>query len=241
MPDLRDDVRELFTAITGREPDGIWSAPGRLVLAEGSLLPIDRRAVVALGSRDDGIVRVASVAAGEIVEVPLTELDDVLPRAGWARVPLGAIVGLAQDGADLAGVPGVDLVVDSTVPDGVGLGSSAAIVDAVQLGLRHLWHLAEPRPQARTASAADLIPTGAALVLIAPDSADARAQDLAAETAREHGAQEMLPTADTLVAITPADAVSRVLVALDGAFTEHGYAAPEVVVVRPSTGAVRDA
>jgi galactokinase len=43
------------------------------------------------------------------------------------------------------------------------------------------------------------------------------------------------------IALAPLDAVSRIQVAVDGAFAEHGFAAPEVYPVRPSAGAARDA
>ena len=241
MPDLRDDVRDLFAAITGHPPDGIWSAPGSLVLGDGGHLPIDRRAVVAAGVRDDSAVRVASAEAGEIVEVPLADLESVLARSGWARVALGAIVGLGRDGADLAAVPGVDLVIDSSVPEGVGLGAARATADAVESALRHLWRLGDLPPRGRLATTDGLLPPGSTLVLIAPDSGEVREADLAADTARQYGALALLPTAGTLVAIVPEDSVSRVQVGLDGAFAEHGYAAPDVVVVRPSHGAARDA
>ncbi|HXR43525.1 MAG TPA: galactokinase family protein, partial [Pseudolysinimonas sp.] len=81
MTDLRDDVRELFARLTGHEADGLWSAPGRVNLIgehtdynDGFVLPfaIDRRTLVALGTRDDGRVRAASTFSDEIVELPLS-------------------------------------------------------------------------------------------------------------------------------------------------------------------------
>jgi galactokinase len=39
----------------------------------------------------------------------------------------------------------------------------------------------------------------------------------------------------------PLDGVSRIQVAVDGAFAEHAFTAPEVYPVRPSAGAARDA
>jgi len=155
VPDLRDDVRELFGAITGREPDGLWSAPGRVNLIgehtdynEGFVLPfaIDRRTIVAAGARDDAVIRVASTFADQAIEIPLAELDSARGRAGWADYPLGVAWALGRSGADLAAVPGVDLVIDSNVPVGAGLSSSAAIECAVALALDDLWRLGLSRP-----------------------------------------------------------------------------------------------
>ena len=42
------------------------------------------------------------------------------------------------------------------------------------------------------------------------------------------------------IALVPIDAVSRLQVAVDGAFAEHGFAAPETFTVRPSDGALRE-
>jgi len=149
VSDLRDDVRELFHALTGRTPDGLWSAPGRVNLIgehtdynEGFVLPlaINRRTVVALGPRDDGILRVASAFADEVAEIALA---DLAPErlGGWAAYPLGVAWALGQHGADLAAVPGVDLFIDSDVPVGAGLSSSAAIESSVALALNDVWQL----------------------------------------------------------------------------------------------------
>jgi galactokinase len=42
------------------------------------------------------------------------------------------------------------------------------------------------------------------------------------------------------IALVPDDLLSEVRVAVDGAFAEHGYGRPDVFVVRPSDGAVRE-
>ena len=61
-----------YRDFTGRAPDGLWSAPGRVNLIgehtdynDGFVLPfaIDRRTVVALGRRDDGLLRVVVLTA----------------------------------------------------------------------------------------------------------------------------------------------------------------------------------
>ncbi|TQL47010.1 galactokinase [Homoserinimonas aerilata] len=149
MNDIRDDVRAAFHDAYGQEASGVWSAPGRVNLIgehtdynEGFVLPfaINRRTVAAVGLRDDSTLRVASSFADEIAEISLAELTpDAL--AGWSAYPLGVAWALGEHGADLAAVPGVDIFIDSDVPVGAGLSSSAAIESAVALALNDVWRL----------------------------------------------------------------------------------------------------
>ena len=154
MSDLRDEVRAQFRELTGHDADGVWSAPGRVNLIgehtdynQGFVLPfaIDRRTLVALGVRDDRTVRVASALSDEAYEI---DLDQLQPErlGGWPAYPLGVAWALGQFGADLGAVPGVDLVIDSNVPVGAGLSSSAAIESAVALALDEVWRLGLDRP-----------------------------------------------------------------------------------------------
>lgn len=155
MTDIRTEVVDGFREIFGSDPHGTWSAPGRVNLIGehtdynlGFVLPfaINRRTVVALAPRDDGILRVASAFADEIAEIPLTEL---IPERlhGWSAYPLGVAWALGQHGADLAAVPGADLYIESTVPVGAGLSSSAAIECAVAVALDEIWQLGMTRPR----------------------------------------------------------------------------------------------
>jgi galactokinase len=154
MTDIRDDVAEGFEEIHGYAPSGIWSAPGRVNLIgehtdynEGFVLPfaINRRTVVALGLRDDTTVRVASAFADELASIEIPELGPER-LAEWSAYPLGVAWALGQFGADLAAVPGVDLYIESTVPVGAGLSSSAAIESAVAVALDEVWQLGFERP-----------------------------------------------------------------------------------------------
>ena len=154
MSDIRDDVKTDFENLFGYESAGVWSAPGRVNLIgehtdynEGFVLPfaINRRTVLALGVRDDGILRIASSFADEVAEIAIADLaPEVL--AGWSAYPLGVAWALGQHGADLAGLPGVDIYIDSVVPIGAGLSSSAAIESAVALALNDVWQLGFDRP-----------------------------------------------------------------------------------------------
>ncbi|AWB96105.1 galactokinase [Agromyces badenianii] len=143
-----------FAEWYGRRPAGVWSAPGRVNLIgehtdynDGYVFPfaIDRRTAVALGDRDDRVIRVASAFSPEAVTV---HLDELTPDAvsGWAAYPLGVAWALGEFGADLAHVRGVDLYVASDVPIGAGLSSSAAIECAVALALDEHWGLGLDRP-----------------------------------------------------------------------------------------------
>lgn len=170
MTDLRSGVRDDFAEVFGREPDGVWSAPGRVNLIGehtdynlGFVLPfaINRRTVAALGLREDRRVRVGSAFADELVEL---DLDDLGPDAlaGWSAYPLGVAWALGEFGADLEAVPGFDLLIDSNVPVGAGLSSSAAIESAVALALNDVWRLGFDRQTlARVGQRAENVAVGA--------------------------------------------------------------------------------
>ena len=128
----------------GYEPTGVWSAPGRVNLIgehtdynEGFVLPlaIDRRTCAAVGTRSDQLARIASAFTGEVVEFEISQIqrDKV---SGWSAYPLGVAWSLIQAGAT---PQGFDLYVDSNVPVGAGLSSSAAIECSVALALNDLW------------------------------------------------------------------------------------------------------
>ncbi|MGO4534514.1 galactokinase [Leifsonia sp. 2MCAF36] len=170
MTDLRTAVRDDYTQIFGHEPDGVWSSPGRVNLIGehtdynlGFVLPfaINRRTLAAVGVRDDRTIRVGSTFTDELVEV---SLDDLTTEAlsGWSAYPLGVVWALGQFGADLAAVPGVDILIDSNVPVGAGLSSSAAIEGAVSFALDEIWQLGLDRQTlARVGQRAENVAVGA--------------------------------------------------------------------------------
>nr|WP_286288093.1 galactokinase [Microbacterium sp. ASV49] len=142
-------ARALLFALTGAEPDGVWSAPGRVNLIgehtdynDGYAMPfaIDHRTVAAVRRREDGRMRVASTFSPEPVEIDLADLSgaefprDAMPE--WAAYPLGVAWALGT-----AGREGVDIALASDVPVGAGLSSSAAIEGATASALRDLWGL----------------------------------------------------------------------------------------------------
>lgn len=138
----------------GRRAVGVWSAPGRANLIgehtdynDGFVFPfgIDHRTAVAVGDRDDRVVRVSSAFAADPASVHLDELNPET-LSGWSAYPLGVVWALGQFGADLSQVRGVDLHLESDVPVGAGLSSSAAIECAVALALNEHWGLGLDRP-----------------------------------------------------------------------------------------------
>ena len=132
-----------YQEMTGRMPDGVWSSPGRVNLIgdhtdynDGLALPvaIDRSAVVAAGLRDDRLVRCASRQMPDEAEIALDDIDPGV-AARWASPVLGALWGLRRAGMAL---PGMDLLVDSDIPLGGGLASSAALAVAASLAATEL-------------------------------------------------------------------------------------------------------
>lgn len=124
----------------------VASAPGRVNLIGehtdyngGRCLPfaIDLRATVSLRPRPSPRLTARSEQVGEAVTV---ELDQLRPgiRGGWAAYPFGVIWALQQQGW---AVPGMELAIDSDVPLGAGLSSSAALEGAVATAVAaHLGH-----------------------------------------------------------------------------------------------------
>jgi galactokinase len=130
------DFREAFQVLYGCEPR-VFSAPGRVNLIgehtdynEGFVLPfaINRRTFVAASPRTDGKIRVRTQTLDESAEFSLDESAE--GENSWARYVKGVAGVLRSRGFALGGA---DLLIDSEVPFGAGLSSSAAL--EVSLGL----------------------------------------------------------------------------------------------------------
>ena len=131
-----------FSNQYGYEPTGVWSAPGRANLIgehtdynNGFVLPfgIDRRTYVAIAPREDGLFRVTSSFSSDSYE---TRLEADKPSGlDWALYPLG-VAWVMRDKLST----GFDLFIDSDVPVGAGLSSSAAVECSVALALNDLVH-----------------------------------------------------------------------------------------------------
>ncbi|MDF2496462.1 MAG: galactokinase [Arthrobacter koreensis] len=138
------NTRALFAGRYGYEPQGVWSAPGRVNLIgehtdynQGFVLPlaINRRARIAVSPRTDGMLRLATTAPGsEAAEIKVSELAPGR-LTGWSRYLAGVHWAFGLRGA---AVPGMDMLLDSDVPVGAGLSSSAAVECAAALAVREL-------------------------------------------------------------------------------------------------------
>jgi galactokinase len=155
------DLAAAFHQTYRRAPDGIWHAPGRVNLIgehtdynDGLVLPfaLTRGVSVAAAGRSDGILELRSLQAPEPETV---RLDALAPGAtkGWASYAAGVAWALRTAGHP---VGGASLLIDSDLPQGAGLSSSAALECAVQLALCDLYGLEIARPeQARLAQRAE--------------------------------------------------------------------------------------
>ncbi len=143
----------LFAERYGREPEGVWRAPGRVNFIgehtdynEGFALPfaIGAGVCVAAATREDGVLAVSSRQQGEaVVTVSLGALAPGLP-GGWAAYPAGVVWALQSAGHR---VGGASLAIDADLAAGAGLSSSAALECAVGLALTDLYQLEVPRPE----------------------------------------------------------------------------------------------
>jgi len=146
----RPDAGGWFARHYGREPDGIWFAPGRVNLMGGPdynevfVLPFALGAGVyaAASRRCDGFLALASRQAGE--EQVVVSIDTLEPGSvgGWAAYPAGVAWALREAGY-LSG--GADVAIDADLPAGAGLSSSAALECAMALALTGLYQVPVPR------------------------------------------------------------------------------------------------
>lgn len=142
-------LAEAFRASYGAAPIGVWSAPGRVNLIGeytdfnlGYVLPfaINRRTWVAVSDRSDDMLNALSTLSTERAESRLTELSAETLH-GWSAYVFGVIWALGQFGADIQHRQGLNLMIESDVPVGAGLSSSAALESAVAIALNEHWSL----------------------------------------------------------------------------------------------------
>jgi galactokinase len=138
-------VRARFAALFGREPEAVASAPGRVNLIgehtdynEGYVLPIatPMRTRVAVARGAGRRVRAASAALGGAPAA--YDLGAEARRGDWLDYVQGVSAALASAGGSLAGF---DALIESDLPLGAGLSSSAALEVSLGRALRELFGL----------------------------------------------------------------------------------------------------
>jgi galactokinase len=145
-----------FSALHGRPPAGVWSAPGRVNLIgehtdynDGFVLPfaLPYRIAVAAAPRADGVLAVTTVGDdGRPQQAEPVRIADLSPGSigGWAAYPSGVAWVLRAEGFS----GGADLVIAGDVPAGAGLSSSHALQCATALALLGLAGVDPDEPDA---------------------------------------------------------------------------------------------
>lgn len=152
-----------FRDTFGRDPQGVWSAPGRVSVMgdhtdtqDGVSLGfgIELRTVAAVATRSDGKITIATDLIPERAEADLTDLEVSWGANDWRSYPLGMIWAVLEHGREnppeaLDDDPvetfflgtGLDVFITTDVPIGGGLSSSASICSSIGLALSDLWEL----------------------------------------------------------------------------------------------------
>ncbi len=141
---------DLFRDRFGVPPSRWFRAPGRVELmgshtdynlGRALTMPVSRDVWMAIHPRADRVMQVYSANMDSVARCPL---DHHVPQHDWADYMRGVASVLAGEGLPLVGF---DAAIDSTIPLGAGLSSSAAIeaVTAVALQSMGEWRLAPAR------------------------------------------------------------------------------------------------
>jgi galactokinase len=152
-----------FQELFGQPREGCWAAPGRLNLIgefvdynEGHVmpLPLEQQARVEAARRSDPVLAVWSAQQPDPpIELPLRELEPG-KVSGWAAY-LSGVVWVTRKRFGQS--QGISIRLDSEVPIGAGLSSSAAIECATALALNDLFELHLDRLElAKLAQAAEV-------------------------------------------------------------------------------------
>ena len=157
-PKSPGEIARLFEGRFGATPR-LFQAPGRInIIGEhtdycgGLVMPaaIDRRCVIAAAANGSRRLTMFAGVFGSEAEV---DLDALSPAGGWTDYVAGVASVLKADGI---AVPGADLWIESDVPIGAGVSSSAAIeVATVHALLALAGRTADGAQIARWAQAAE--------------------------------------------------------------------------------------
>jgi galactokinase len=140
---MKDTVQRRFRELFSADPV-IVIAPGRINLIgehtdynEGFVMPaaIDRHFVFAIAPNGS---RKVNCVALDLKETVSFDLDELKPGKGWVNYFIGVLDGLHKVGFPIAGV---DCVFASSIPNGAGLSSSAALCCGLAFGVGEVLNL----------------------------------------------------------------------------------------------------
>jgi galactokinase len=138
----RDELASTLAAdavVVGRAPGRVNLIGEHTDYNGGLVLPLalPHATYAAVTPREDRRIRVCSRQEDGVWE---GHVESVGPGTvtGWAAYVVGVLWALREDGAD---VPGVEIAIDTTVPVGAGLSSSAALECSVAVALAALLDL----------------------------------------------------------------------------------------------------
>ena len=141
---IDEPSRKQFEVVFGRPATIQVSAPGRVNLIgehidynDGFVLPaaINRRVTMLAAHNDQPVIRLHSPLFAEeaIIDLTLAPVKEAAPWP-WVLYPLGVLAGYLTREID---IPGLDVWIESTVPLGSGLSSSAAVSVAFATLIEH--------------------------------------------------------------------------------------------------------
>lgn len=140
---MKDKIISEFKKLYSGSPR-VFRAPGRVNLIgehtdynEGFVFPmaIDRYTYVAISKRDDRKFNIHSAGFKESIEIDLASAE---PKKHWSDYVVGVASILEGEGFSVAGA---DIYIDSNVPLGAGLSSSAAIEVSTAFALQRINNL----------------------------------------------------------------------------------------------------
>lgn len=148
-PDLIAHTAEAFRVKFGSRPAYVSSAPGRINLIgehtdynNGYVFPvaINRRTVIAASPRNDKRLSIHAHNLTSSVEIPLDDLRPTKEKS-WSNYSKGVAAVLLDNGKQLGGA---NLLINSDIPNGAGLSSSAALEMATAYALLALNNITMP-------------------------------------------------------------------------------------------------
>jgi len=143
---LVEQLKTRFRENYGADPDVVTAAPGRVEFIgnhtdynQGTVIgaAIDRNVYAAMRRIEDPVFRFSSgVSPVVAIEDPA---EKQIANAAWINYPIGVYNCLIRRGLKPSG--GFEVSVESDIPSGAGLSSSAALELAISQALCELYHL----------------------------------------------------------------------------------------------------